>query len=210
MWPTETARQKRIAAFEVKATKIIKEFPNRTTKFYAEKLDVNANSCAKKLSCLREKGIICSEAIRIKREKNPLTYWWVKGFKKGLPLKERRKRCFLQEAAALANLVSNHPRQGSAFYADQLKSNILHVARTLSAMRRKGFVDAIILKDRARTAIWYIHDGAIPVPEFKRQEQPQEKSHQSGPAITEEDLQWQRFYQLPRQERIRIRMGANN
>lgn len=114
---------------------------------------------------------------------------------------------------AVLPIIIDMPGKTALFYGELIGKTAQTVQAQLNRMGKMGIIKKIYERRRGEKnplARWYPADymqenGDYSLTEHGLRKNKDKKSS-IDQFITEDDLQWQKFYQLPRLERIRIRM----
>lgn len=112
---------------------------------------------------------------------------------------------------AVLPMIRDMPGRTSLFYGELIGKTAQTVQAQMNRMEKMGIIKKIYERRRGEKntlARWYLAEH---VPDNSDSEII-EIEHPSSvdQFITEDDLKWQKFYQMPRLERIRMRMEVND
>lgn len=114
---------------------------------------------------------------------------------------------------AVLPMIINMPGKTSIFYGELIGKTAQTVQAQLNKMGKMGIIKKIYERRRGEKnplARWYPADNVKDSLTEHGLRKNKDKKSSIDQFITEDDLQWQKFYQLPRLERIRIRMEEND
>lgn len=118
---------------------------------------------------------------------------------------------------AVLPMIRDMPGRTSLFYGELIGKTAQTVQAQMNRMEKIGILKKTYDRRRGEKnplARWYLADNVQDNGDYSLTEhglrKNKDKKSSIDQFITEDDLQWQKFYQLPRLERIRIQMEGND